>query len=151
VRSSSPASRLTWSTRLAALGAALLLAAPAAAEAVRVSLVVSHASSQQGPMEQPNLLPPGFNFQSHRVLQSTTLDLAMGQTGTHRLPNGKTVKLRPTAQPCSARSENDLMLHVEVEGGMTSDLCMRNGKRVTIRHPEPYQGGNLLVHLEAFF
>lgn len=143
MRSSSLAARCT---RLIALGAALLVAAPAAAESVRVSVVVSHASSEKGPMEQPNLLPPGFNFQSHRVLQSTSLDLAMGQTGTVRLPNGKSVTLRPTEL-----RENDLMMHVEVEGATRSDLRMRNGKRVTIRHPEPYQGGNLLVHLEASF
>jgi hypothetical protein len=131
---------------LAAAGILLLSSAPAQAEDVKVILTVSHASSQKGPMEQPNLLPPGFNFQSHRVLQSETLNLAMNQEATRRLPNGKTVKLRPTE-----RRENDLAMHVEVEGATVSDLRMRNGKRVTIRYPEPYEGGNLLVHLEARF
>ena len=132
----------------AALAAIALLWSPAPAHAadVQVVLTVSHASNQQGPMEQPNLLPPGFNFQSHRVLQSQTLGLNMNQEASHRLPNGKQVKLRPTGQ-----QGNQLSMHVEVEGATKSDLRMRNGKRVTIRHPEPYQGGNLLVHLEARF
>ena len=90
--------------------------------------------------------PPGFNFQSHRVLQSKSFRLEMNQEGKLRLPNGKNVKLRPTG-----RDGNQLMLHVEVEGATRSDLRMRNGKRVTIRHPAPYEGGNLLVHLESRF
>jgi len=133
-------------TGLASIGALLLFAAPAVAESVKVDVVVSHASSQKGPMEQPNLLPPGFNFQSHKVLESKTLTLEMGQTGTERLPNGKQLELRP-----DELRNNQLRMHVEVEGATKSDLSMRNGKRVTIRHPEPYQGGNLLVHLEAHF
>jgi len=129
-----------------ALAAAVLLARPAFAENVTVTVIVSHASQEKGPMEQPNLLPPGFNFQSHRVLQRETLNLAMGQEAQLTLPNGKAVKLRPT----SIQGDH-LMMHVEVEGATRSDLRMRNGKRVTIRHPQPYQNGNLLVHLEARF
>lgn len=132
----------------AALLLALAWVLPGTAEAadVQVTLTVSHASSQKGPMEQPNLLPPGFNFQSHRVLQSETLNLGLNEQASHRLPNGKRVRLRPTQ-----KQGNQLSMAVEVEGATKSDLRMRNGKRVTIRHPEPYQGGNLLVHLEARF
>ena len=143
MRSSSLVSTLA---PLAALGVLLFAAAPAQAEDVRVPVIVSHASAKKGPMEQPNLLPPGFNFQSHQVLQSETLTIGMNQEAKHRLPNGKWLKLRPTEQ-----REKNLMMHVEVEGATVSNLRMRSGKRVTIRHPEPYQGGNLLVHLEARF
>ncbi|NNL67493.1 MAG: hypothetical protein HKP30_14685 [Myxococcales bacterium] len=143
MRSSSLVSTLA---PLAAVGVLLFAAAPAQAEDVRVTVIVSHASAKQGPMEQPKLLPPGFNFQSHRVLQSETLTIGMNQEAKHRLPNGKSLKLRPTE-----KREKNLMMHVEVEGATVSNLRMRSGKRVTIRHPEPYQGGNLLVHLEARF
>jgi len=148
VRSSSSRSRpLRLAARLAgALAVALVFALPAAAGDVRVDLVVSFASHDKGPMEQPNLLPPGFDFQSHRVLESKTLDLAMGQEVRERLPNGKTLTLRPTSL-----EGGQLMMHVAVEGATRSDLRMRDGKRVTIRHPEPYQGGNLLIHLEPHF
>ena len=139
-------SRLRSSFALLAGWALLSAAGPAQAADVQVTLTVSHASNQQGPMEQPKLLPPGFNFQSHRVLQTQRLGLAMNQEASHRLPNGKQVKLRPTA-----KQGNQLSMHVEVQGATKSDLRMRNGKRVTIRHPEPYEGGNLLVHLEARF
>jgi len=132
--------------RLAALAVALLLAGPALAQSVSVQVVVSHASQEKGPMEQPRLLPPGFNFQSHKVLQQKTLSLELGEEGGTTLPNGKDVKLRPESV-----QGNQLMMHVEVEGATRSDLRMRNGKRVTIRHPQPYQNGNLLVHLEARF
>jgi hypothetical protein len=129
-----------------ALAALLLLAGPATAQDVSVQVIVSHASQEKGPMEQPRLLPPGFNFQSHKVLQQKTLKLALGQQGQMELPNGKDVKLRP-----ESIQGNQLMMHVEVEGATKSDLRMRNGKRVTIRHPQPYKNGNLLVHLEARF
>lgn len=131
---------------IAALAALLLLAGPAAAQDVSVQVIVSHASQEKGPMEQPRLLPPGFNFQSHKVLQQKTLKLALGQQGELELPNGKDVKLRP-----ESIQGDQLMMHVEVEGATKSDLRMRNGKRVTIRHPQPYENGNLLVHLEARF
>ena len=133
-------------TGFAALAAALLLAGPALAQNVSVQVIVSHASQEKGPMEQPRLLPPGFNFQSHQVLQQTTFNLAMGEEGNTRLPNGKNVKVRPNSV-----QGKQLMMHVEVEGATKSDLRMRSGKRVTIRHPQPYRNGNLLVHLEARF
>jgi hypothetical protein len=124
----------------------LLWAGPAAAQDVTVQVIVSHASQEKGPMEQPKLLPPGFDFQSHKVLQRETLRLGLGQEGGLTLPNGKDVKLRPES------IQNDqLMMHVEVQGATRSDLRMRNGKRVTIRHPQRYENGNLLVHLEARF
>lgn len=131
---------------LVALAATVAWAAPAAAQDVSVKVIVSHASQEKGPMEQPKLLPPGFNFQSHKVLQRETLKLGMGQEGKTRLPNGKNVKLRP-----QSIDGNQLMMHVEVQGATKSDLRMRNGKRVTIRHPQSYENGNLLVHLEARF
>lgn len=131
---------------LVAAGVLLLAPGPARAADVQVALTVSLASSQPGPMEQPKLLPPGFNVQSHRVLETETLQLDMNQEASHRLPNGSQVRLRPTG-----KDGNQLSMEVEVEGATRSNLRMRNGKRVTIRHPEPYQGGNLLVHLEARF
>lgn len=134
------------SAGLLALVAGLLWAGPAAAQNVSVLVIVSHASQEKGPMEQPNLLPPGFDFQSHKILQRKTLNLAMGQEGSLQLPNGKAVRLRP-----ESIQGNQLMMHVEVEGATKSDLRMRNGKRVTIRHPQRYENGNLLVHLEATF
>jgi hypothetical protein len=143
VSSSKPAS--PW-PRLIALAVVLAWVSPAAAENVSVQVIVSHASQNKGPMEQPKLLPPGFNFQSHQVLQRDTLDLAMGAEGKTTLPNGKSVKLRP-----ESIQGDQLMMHVEVQGATKSDLRMRNGKRVTIRHPQAYKDGNLLVHLEARF
>jgi hypothetical protein len=129
-----------------ALAVLLLQTGPAAAQDVSVQVIVSHASQEKGPMEQPRLLPPGFDFQSHQVLQQKTLRLGLGEEGKTELPNGKDVKLRPESV-----QGNQLMMHVEVEGATKSDLRMRNGKRVTIRHPQPYKNGNLLVHLEARF
>lgn len=128
--------------------AAVLLgfAGTATAQNVQVNVMVSHTSTQPGPVERRDLLPQGFAPKSHRVLQSTTLNIAMNQEGSHQLPNGRMVKLRP-----SGVQGGQLAMHVEVQGATRSDLRMRNGKRVTIRHPEPYQGGNLLVHLEARF
>jgi len=141
------AAKKLWLVLLVAgLAGSVLLAAPAAAEDVRVNVTVSHASSREGPIERRELLPRGFDVGSHRVVQSRTLRIEMGQEARHELPNGSLVKLRP-----SERRENDLMMHVEVEGATTADLRMRNGKRVTIRVPQPYQGGNLLVHLEPRF
>ena len=140
------------SSKLAGLGAVLVLAAgllwagPAAAQNVSIQVIVSHASQEKGPMEAPNLLPPGFDFQSHKILQRKTFNLALGQEGQLELPNGKAVKLRP-----ESIQGNQLMMFVEVEGATKSELRMRNGKRVTIRHPQRYENGNLLVHLEATF
>jgi hypothetical protein len=139
-------SKLAGLCAVLVLAAGLLWAGPAAAQNVSVQVIVSHASQQKGPMEAPNLLPPGFDFQSHKILQRKTFDLALGQEGQLELPNGKAVKLRP-----ESIQGNQLMMFVEVEGATKSELRMRNGKRVTIRHPQRYENGNLLVHLEARF
>lgn len=139
-------SKLAGLCAVLVLAAGLLWAVPAAAQNVSIQVIVSHASQEKGPMEQPNLLPPGFDFQSHKILQRKTFNLALGQEGQLELPNGKAVKLRP-----ESIQGNQLMMFVEVEGATKSELRMRNGKRVTIRHPQRYENGNLLVHLEATF
>ena len=140
-------SRLVKKLALALAGAALLLpAGMASAEKVSIHLIVSHASSKRGPMEAPKLLPSGFTPTSHKVLEKKTLKVEMQKQVRHQLPNGKQLKLRPTE-----KVDNHLKVQVEFEGAMNGQLRIRNHKRVTIRDPQTYDQGNLLVHIEPRF
>lgn len=138
---------------LAAFALVGLLAAPAAAQEVewiRLKLMVTHASQAPGPIDPSaedlhKQLHKDFRYQSLRVLQSESLRLSMNEIGQLRLPNGRWVRVRPLN-----RAGSRLLLAVEVEGALATDLRLRNHRKVSIGSHR-YKDGTLVITFEPDF
>lgn len=133
--------------------ALLLPAAPAAAQhvsPVRLEIMVTHASSTPGPVdpgaaELHRQLHEDFRYESLRVLQRKTLHLQVNEIGKMKLPNGRWVRVRPLNQV-----GNRLLMAVEVEGSLATDLRLRNHRRVSIGSHR-YKDGTLVITFKPDF
>lgn len=131
----------------------VLLAAPAAAQQVsplRLEIMVTHASSTPGPVdpgaaELHRQLREDFRYESLRVLQLKTLRLRVDEIGKLKLPNGRWVRVRPLSQ-----AGNRLLMAVEVEGSLSTDLRLRNHRRVSIGSHR-YKDGTLVITFKPDF
>ena len=138
---------------LAAFALVGLLAIPAAAqeaELIRLHLMVTHASQAPGPIDPPaadlhKQLHKDFRYRSLRVLQRKSLRLSMDEIGKLRLPNGRWVRVRPLN-----RSGSRLLVAVEVEGALATDLRLRNHRKVSIGSHR-YKDGTLVITFEPDF
>jgi hypothetical protein len=132
-----------------------LLAAPAAAQqaetqVVGLRILVTHASSRPGPidpsaMELHRQLQRDFRYESLRVLENRRLMLSMDEIGKMKLPNGRWVRVRPLN-----RAGERLLMAVEVEGSLNTDLRLVNHRRVSIGSHR-YKGGTLVITFEPDF
>ncbi len=133
----------------------VLLAVPAAAQqaraqAVGLRILVTHASSSPGPIDPSALelhrqLQRDFRYQSLRVLEQRRMQLGMDEIGKLKLPNGRWVRVRPLN-----RAGERLLMAVEVEGSLNTDLRLRNHRRVSIGSHR-YKGGTLVITFEPDF
>lgn len=139
-------------------GLLVLLAPSVAREAaaedvqfVRVEIETYHASPEPGPVE-PNAaaldrqLSRDFRYQSLRRLQSRQMRLRLNEIGGLELPTGRWVRVRPL----SLHGERVLMA-VEVEGTLQTDLKMQRHRMVVIGQPQPYKDGKLVITLVPDF
>jgi hypothetical protein len=138
---------------LALVAALLLLAGSAAAQSgvpLRLEIMVTHASSRPGPVdpgaaELHRQLRQDFRYESLRVLQRETLRLRVDEIGKMKLPNGRWVRVRPLNQ-----AGNRLLMAVEVEGSLATDLRLRNHRRVSIGSHR-YKDGTLVITFKPDF
>ena len=108
-----------------AVAAAVLLPVAAFAQVavqhVGLSLTVSHASPQPGPID-PSAVessgPAEFRYESLRVLERHHLDLRMQEVGGVDLPTGKRVEVRPLSLNASG-----VLISVEIPGTLQTDCA----------------------------
>ena len=131
------------------LGTALVAGGALAqvAERVGLSLTVSHASLQPGPIDPDAVelhrrLLDAFRYQSLRVLEQRHMDLHMQEVGGLDLPTGKHVELRPLAL-----SPSGVLISVEIPGTLQTDLRVPNRQQVVIG-VDRYGDGKLILTLQ---
>jgi len=129
--------------------AALLAGSAAAQELQRVglSLTVSHASQQPGPIdpgaaEVHRRLHDEFRYESIRVLDRRHLDLHLQEIGGVDLPTGRRVQLRPLSL-----SPTGVLISVEIPGMLQTDVRVSNRKQVVIG-VDRYEDGKLILTLQ---
>ncbi len=130
--------------------ALLLGLAPAAAEAadqVDVKVLVCHATPAAGGVDGAcraldAKIGSQFRYESLRKLQSESLSLGLNALGSVKLPNGKSLKVRPLQVDASGA-----LLAVDVEGAVRTDVKVSNGNLVVIG-ADAYQDGKLVISLE---
>lgn len=146
VRSSS---RL-WIGVLAGLLALGPLAAPAQEGPVSLSVMVSHISDAEGPIDPRasrlhDKIRKQFKYSSLRVLEDRTLRLEMDELGRVELPNGRTFRVRPNDVGAGG-----VLLAVDVEGATKADMRVPSGHLVVLGAGS-YEGGTLVISLEPSF
>jgi hypothetical protein len=139
------------SRALALVVGGLLLASAAVAQPelrrVGLSLTVSHASRQPGPIdpgaaEVHRRLRQEFRYESLRVIEKRHMDLRLQEIGGVDLPTGKVVRLRPIAV-----SPSGVLIAVEIPGTLQTDLRVPNRKQVVIG-VDRYGDGKLILTLQ---
>jgi hypothetical protein len=142
----------------ALLSAALVLAGSAAVaraegppvDAIRFVVMVSHISDEPGPIDARAArldaeLRDQFRYQSLRVVETRTLDLALDQAGSVALPGGNTLSLKPLL-----RDARGALLAVDLPGVIQVDMRVRSGQLVVLG-AQRYQDGKLVISLEPSF
>jgi hypothetical protein len=140
-----------WRSRGLPLALALGLAASVAGAQdgarIEVEVLVCQTSEAPGGIDGAcekvhAKLKNEFRYESLKLLQSRSLQLGLDEVGGVKLPNGKSLRVRPLQV-----SGKGALLAVDVEGAAKMDLKVRNGHLVVIG-AERYQGGKLVISLE---
>ena len=129
------------------------VALPAAAQPERLidmEVMVTHISNRTGGIDPSGRKLDGklrdqFRYESLRVLQHRNLSLRIDQVGKMKLPNGRSLRIRPLQL-----SDRGLLTAVSVEGTLQTDLRIRNGHLVVIG-AERFEDGKLIISLEPRF
>jgi hypothetical protein len=137
----------------ALLGLVLLAAAPAGAQEVRrvsLEIMVTHVSQAPGGIdpggeELDKQLRNDFRYGSLKVLERRNLRLELDEIGQMKLPNGRWMRVRPLNV-----ARNRLLVSVEVEGSLATDLRLANHRKVSIGSHR-YKDGTLVITLEPDF
>jgi len=116
-------------------------------ERVSVEVTVAQISDRPGEIDPRGRrlhekLEKQFRYQSLRVLETRTLDLALDQVGTLQLPNDRTFQVRPMDV-----GNQGVLLAVSVEGLTETDLRVRR-KHLVVFGAERYEDGKLVISLE---
>lgn len=114
---------------------------------VALSLMVSHVTSEPGPIDPSageihRRLHDEFQYQSFQVLERHQMDLRLQEIGGLVLPTGKRVELRPLAL-----SPSGALISVDIPGTLQTDIRVPNRKQVVIGVGR-YQDGKLILTLE---
>jgi hypothetical protein len=117
---------------------------------VSVQVTVSHALDAKGEIDPRGIalnafLEPQFRYGSLKVLQVESLDLALDEVGTLKLPNGRKFRVRPLDI-----GPEGVLLSVSVQGTLWTDMRVRNGHLVVIG-AQRYQEGKLVIGVEPHF
>jgi hypothetical protein len=137
-----------------AASALLLVSGPASsqpAHRIHVEVMVSHISERAGTIDARastlhRKLRDQFRYESLRVLQTEQLALAVGEVATVKLPNGRRLRVRPL----HVGDRGVLLMAVDLEGTLQTDLRLRSGQLVVIG-AERYEDGKLVISLEPQF
>ncbi|MGH0035188.1 MAG: hypothetical protein ACQGVK_09190 [Myxococcota bacterium] len=134
---------LTW------LGGVVAEAA-AAAGPVRVELMVSRLSKKPGEIDARaaklhDQLKAEFRYASLKVVKVVDLELAVDEVGSMQLPTGKKVSVRPLLV-----DDHGVLLAVEVEGSVQTDLRVKSGHLVVIG-TERHEKGKLVISMVPYF
>ena len=123
--------------------------APAAAQVQGIGLgvVVSHISDQPGRIDPRGQrihqkLSAQIRYQSLSVLQTHQMKLGLNEGRSLSLPNSRSLRVRATDI-----GERGVLLNVDVEGSVQTDLRVKNGHLVVFG-TEPYDNGKLVISLE---
>lgn len=142
---------MRWHNAIAMAG--LLIAAgfaPAEAEAadpIKVKVLVCHASPAAGGIDGAcqklhGKIGAQFRYESLKKLQSQALKLGLNEVGKVKLPNGKSLMVRPLQV-----DDGGVLLAVDVEGSVRTDVKVANGNSVVIG-ADAYKNGKLVISLE---
>ncbi len=144
-----------WSAKRALAVAVLLamaVAGPVAAEApdrISFEIVAYHASREPGPIDPAAAelharLSEEFRYKSLKRLRGHRMHLRLDEIGGLELPSGRWIRVRPLSI-----ARDRVLVAVQVEGAMETDLRMRNHRRVVIG--APYKEGKLVITLRSDF
>ncbi len=136
--------------RLGLLALVVAFAAGVAyAEADRVALTVTvtHLSKSPGAIDPKaadihKRLRDEFRYESLRVLERRRMNLRLDEVGSLKLPTNRWVRVRPLHV-----GDRGVLIAVDVEGILQTDLRVENGRAVDIG-AQSYEGGKLVVTLE---
>jgi hypothetical protein len=140
--------------RLLALALALAaLAGPAFAQGARMvgfEIMVTHVSQAPGPIDPRgqalhNQLRRDFRYGSLKVLERRNLRVGLDEIGQMQLPNGRWMRVRPLNV-----ARDRLLVSVEVEGSVATDLRLANHRMVSIGSHR-YKDGTLVITLQPDF
>jgi hypothetical protein len=140
-------------SRLALLIALTCLAGAAFAQGVRevgFEIMVTHVSQTPGAIDPRGedlhkQLRRDFRYGSLEVLERRHLRVGMDEIGQMKLPNGRWMRVRPLNI-----ARDRLLVSVEVEGSVATDLRLANHRKVSIGSHR-YKDGTLVITLEPEF
>ena len=143
------------SVAIAALVVGLAWAVPVVApaqdaERIAVDVMVSRISQQPcavDPRAQrlDAKLRGEFRYECLKVLKQERLSVALNELASFALPNGRDLQLRPLSI-----SDRGVLMAVNVEGSVQSDMQIPNGHLVAIGAGR-YEDGKLVISLEPHF
>ena len=143
------------SVAIAALVAGLVwivpvVAAAQDAERIAVDVMVSRISQQPCAVDPRAQrldaeLRGEFRYECLKVLKQERLSVALNELASVALPNGRDLQLRPLSI-----SDRGVLVAVNVEGSVQSDLQIPNGHLVAIGAGR-YEDGKLVISLEPHF
>ena len=147
-------SRQRWGLA-ASLAAALLLAAPVAAEdprAISFEVTVVHVSTGKGGVQASDrarrvdgIIGPQIKYDSLRVIDFMRRKVEMNQISSVTLPSGNRFRFRPMDL-----SDKGVLVAVDVERSTQGDFRIPRRKPVVFGG-QRYQGGQLVIVLEPDF
>ena len=120
------------------------------ASEIRFDVMVSRISQQPGEVDPragrlDTQLRGDFRYESLKVLKQERLSVELNELVTVELPNGKKLELRPLSV-----SDRGVLVAVNVEGSVQSDMQVPNGHLVAIGAGR-LDGGRLVISLEPHF
>ena len=118
--------------------------------AVGVDVMVSQISQQPCPADPraqrlDAKLRGEFRYECLKVLKQQRLNVALNELASVALPNGRDLQLRPLSI-----SDRGVLMAVNVEGSVQSDMQIPNGHLVAIGAGR-YEDGKLVISLEPHF
>ena len=127
-----------------------VVAAAQGAERIAVDVMVSQISQQScavDPRAQrlDAKLRGEFRYECLKVLKQQRLSVALNELASVALPNGRDLQLRPLSI-----SDRGVLMAVNVEGSVQSDMQIPNGHLVAIGAGR-YEDGKLVISLEPHF
>jgi hypothetical protein len=125
-------------------------AAAQGADEIAIDVMVSRISQEAGEIDAraarlDKKLRDDFRYESLKVLKEKQLSLALNELATVELPNDKKLQLR-----LLSISERGVLVAVNVEGSVQSDMQIPNGHLVAIGAGR-FEGGRLVISLEPKF
>ena len=120
------------------------------AHTIQFDVMVSRISQQPGEVDPraarlDTQLRGDFRYESLKVLKQERLSIELNELVTVELPNGKKLELRPLSV-----SDRGVLVAVNVEGSVQSDMQVPNGHLVAIGAGR-FDGGRLVISLEPHF